>query len=85
MPVGTRGDNYDRYLVRMEEMEQSMRIIEQGLRDIPPGPVAVSDLPSLADQIAVNSEDVPAEIGADLMTKPARGKRGAAAPPISGD
>jgi NADH-quinone oxidoreductase subunit D len=39
VPVGTRGDNYDRFLVRMEEMEQSMRIVEQALRDIPPGPV----------------------------------------------
>jgi NADH-quinone oxidoreductase subunit D len=39
VPVGTKGDNYDRYLVRMEEMEQSMRIIEQALRDIPSGPV----------------------------------------------
>jgi NADH-quinone oxidoreductase subunit D len=39
VPVGTRGDNYDRYLVRMEEMEQSMRIVEQALRDIPPGPI----------------------------------------------
>jgi NADH-quinone oxidoreductase subunit D len=38
VPVGTRGDNYDRFLVRMEEMEQSMRIVEQALRDIPPGP-----------------------------------------------
>jgi NADH-quinone oxidoreductase subunit D len=38
VPVGTRGDNYDRYLVRMEEMQQSMRIVEQALRDIPPGP-----------------------------------------------
>ena len=38
VPVGTRGDNYDRYLVRMEEMEQSIRIVEQALRDIPPGP-----------------------------------------------
>src|SRR6267378_3237928 len=28
VPVGTRGDNMDRYLVRMEEMEQSMRIVE---------------------------------------------------------
>src|SRR5579864_7440579 len=34
-----------------------------------PGPVGVSDLPSLADQIAVNTEDEPAEIGADLMVK----------------
>ena len=33
------GDNFDRFLVRMEEMRQSIRIIEQALRDIPPGPV----------------------------------------------
>ncbi len=39
VPVGSRGDNMDRYLVRMEEMEQSMRIVEAALRDIPPGPV----------------------------------------------
>src|SRR5712671_1939317 len=39
VPVGTRGDNYDRFLVRMEEMEQSIRIVEQALRDIPPGPI----------------------------------------------
>jgi NADH-quinone oxidoreductase subunit D len=38
VPVGTRGDNLDRYLVRMEEMRQSMRMIEQALRDIPAGP-----------------------------------------------
>jgi NADH-quinone oxidoreductase subunit D len=41
VPVGTRGDNVDRYLVRMEEMEQSMRIVEQALREIPPGPIQV--------------------------------------------
>ena len=39
--VGTRGDNMDRYLVRMEEMEQSMRIVERALREMPPGPVQV--------------------------------------------
>jgi len=38
VPVGTRGDNLDRYMVRMEEMEQSMRIVEQALREIPDGP-----------------------------------------------
>jgi NADH-quinone oxidoreductase subunit D len=42
VPVGTQGDNLDRYMVRMEEMEQSMRIIEQALRDIPAGPVRVN-------------------------------------------
>jgi NADH-quinone oxidoreductase subunit D len=42
IPVGTRGDNLDRYLVRMEEMEQSMRIVEAALRDIPPGAVLMN-------------------------------------------
>jgi NADH-quinone oxidoreductase subunit D len=41
VPVGTTGDNMDRYLVRIEEMEQSMRIVEAALRDMPPGPVMV--------------------------------------------
>ena len=41
VPVGSRGDNMDRYLVRMEEMEQSMRIVEAALRDMPRGPVLV--------------------------------------------
>jgi NADH-quinone oxidoreductase subunit D len=41
IPVGERGDNMDRYLVRMEEMEQSMRIVEQGLKQIPQGEVNV--------------------------------------------
>ncbi len=42
VPVGTRGDNMDRYLVRMEEMEQSMRIVESALREIPKGSVLVN-------------------------------------------
>ena len=41
IPVGENGDCYDRYLVRMEEMQQSMRIIEQALEKIPGGAVNV--------------------------------------------
>ncbi len=41
IPVGEVGDNYDRYLVRMVEMEQSMRIVEQALARMPAGPVNV--------------------------------------------
>jgi NADH-quinone oxidoreductase subunit C/D len=43
VPVGTVGDTYDRYLVRMEEMRQSLRIVEQALERLPPGPVIVDD------------------------------------------
>jgi NADH dehydrogenase I D subunit len=43
IPVGERGDNLDRYLVRMEEMRQSMRIIEQALDRLPGGPVRIDD------------------------------------------
>jgi len=41
VPTGKHGDNYDRYLVRMEEMEQSMRIVEQALARLPRGPLNV--------------------------------------------
>ncbi len=41
IPLGERGDNYDRYLVRMEEMRQSIRIIRQAMRDMPGGAINV--------------------------------------------
>jgi NADH:ubiquinone oxidoreductase subunit D len=41
--VGTKGDVYDRYLVRMEEMRQSIRILEQCLNKLPSGPIWVED------------------------------------------
>ncbi len=37
VPVGSKGDNFDRYLLRMAEMAQSMRIIEQCFKQIPEG------------------------------------------------
>jgi NADH-quinone oxidoreductase subunit D len=43
VPTGTTGDNYERFMVRMAEMEQSMLIIEQALAQIPPGPIMVND------------------------------------------
>lgn len=39
VPVGTRGDCYDRYFLRVEEMRQSLRIIEQCLNLMPAGPI----------------------------------------------
>lgn len=46
VPVGENGDCFDRYLVRMAEMRQSMRIIKQCLRDMPEGPFNV-DIPQI--------------------------------------
>lgn len=43
VPVGTVGDCYDRYLVRMEEMRQSVRILHQCLDKLPDGPINVPD------------------------------------------
>jgi len=45
IPVGSVGDSYDRYLVRMEEMRQSMRILSQCLEKIPGGEVNASKEP----------------------------------------
>jgi len=43
VPVGTRGDCYDRFMVRVEEVRQSARIMKQCLRDMPDGPIASLD------------------------------------------
>ncbi|MCH7622660.1 MAG: NADH dehydrogenase (quinone) subunit D [Nitrospinae bacterium] len=43
VPVGKNGDVYDRYLMRVEEMRQSRRIVEQALNHLPDGPYKVQD------------------------------------------
>jgi NADH-quinone oxidoreductase subunit D len=43
IPIGKNGDCYDRYLVRVEEMRQSLRIINQCINSLPEGPVKVND------------------------------------------
>ncbi len=44
IPVGTNGDNFDRYLMRMEEMRQSDRIVRQCFGQMEPGEIVVSDV-----------------------------------------
>ena len=39
VPLGDHGDVYDRYMVRVLEMRESVKILQQALRDIPPGPI----------------------------------------------
>src|SRR5271165_1574994 len=43
IPIGTVGDAYDRYLIRFEEMRQSVKILHQAIEKLPEGPVMVQD------------------------------------------
>ena len=54
IPVGLTGDCYDRYLVRMEEIRQSVKILEQVVASLPSGPINHHDPKStLPDKVAV--------------------------------
>ena len=46
VPIGTNGDTYDRYLVRLEEFRQSIKIIRQAMEGLPEGPI-VGKVPRL--------------------------------------
>ena len=75
VPVGTRGDNMDRYLVRMEEMEQSMRIVERALDDLPSGPVLVNpetgrEIPASEMVDLAKVGNIPAISGGCAVTGP---------------
>ena len=43
VPIGRTGDVYDRYLVRMQEMRESLKIISQAFENLPDGPVNTTD------------------------------------------
>jgi NADH-quinone oxidoreductase subunit D len=61
IPTGTNGDVYDRFMVRMLEVDQSIRIVEQALERLPDGEWQVDDLkivPPKKYQIAVTMESL---------------------------
>ena len=47
IPIGTVGDAYDRYLIRLEEMRQSVKILRQAIEKLPEGPFMVQDRKNL--------------------------------------
>ena len=62
VPVGNNGDCYERYLVRMEEMRQCVKIITQCLEKMPEGPVKVQDNKITPPSRAVMKESMEALI-----------------------
>lgn len=62
VPVGINGDCYDRYLIRMSEFRQSLRIIEQCINDMPAGPVKVEDYKIAPPPRSLMKEDMEALI-----------------------
>ncbi len=43
VPIGSKGDAYDRYLIRVEEMRQSVHLLRQCLDQLPKGPINIDD------------------------------------------
>ncbi len=61
VPVGSRGDVYERYALRMAEMRESVKIVEQALRRLPQGPYMVEDRklrPPTREELATGMEAV---------------------------
>ncbi|MBV8585101.1 MAG: NADH-quinone oxidoreductase subunit D [Verrucomicrobia bacterium] len=61
IPIGQVGDAYDRYLVRMEEMRQSAKILQQAINKLPRGPIHVQDpknLPPNKPEVLMKMEEL---------------------------
>jgi NADH-quinone oxidoreductase subunit D len=79
IPIGASGDTYDRYLVRIAEMRQSLRIIEQAVNGIPEGPI-MAKVPKVmkppVGEVYVSIEAPKGELGyfivSDGSTQPYR-------------
>jgi NADH-quinone oxidoreductase subunit D len=79
IPIGANGDTYDRYLVRVAEMRQSLRIIEQAVASIPDGPI-MAKVPKVlkppVGEVYVSIEAPKGELGyfvvSDGSTQPYR-------------
>lgn len=72
VPVGKNGDTYDRYILRIEEMRQSMRIIEQALEGLPDGQT-MGEVPKSirpkAGEVYVRAENPRGDLGVFLVSQ----------------
>jgi NADH-quinone oxidoreductase subunit D len=74
IPTGERGDCYDRYWVRLEEMRQSVRIVEQAIEQMPDeGPILLEKLPRRLrcppGEVYMRAENPRGEYGIYLVSK----------------
>lgn len=73
IPTGTNGDCYDRYKVRMDEILQSIRIVEQCLDMMPSGPIMPERMPRMlrlpAGEVYMRTENPRGEFGVYLVSK----------------
>lgn len=72
IPTGKRGDVYDRMIVRLEEMHQSVRIVEQALEGLPDGPIMVEGMKRIlrppAGEIYMRVESPRGEYGVYIVS-----------------
>jgi len=74
VPLGKNGDVFDRYYVRLQEMEQSMRIIEQCLERLEDGPIMPEKMPRMlrlpeGQEVYIRTEAPRGEYGVYLVSK----------------
>ena len=73
IPVTDHGDVYDRYLIRMEEIRQSIRIVEQALDQLPDGPILPEKLPRKlrgpVGEVYMSVEGARGEYGIYIVSK----------------
>ncbi|MCC6745755.1 MAG: NADH-quinone oxidoreductase subunit D [Acidobacteria bacterium] len=72
IPTGDTGDTYDRYLVRMQELRQSVRIVRQAIEGLPEGSVMAARVPRVikppAGEVFHTNESPKGEIGVYLVS-----------------
>jgi NADH-quinone oxidoreductase subunit D len=73
IPVGLNGDSFDRYWVRLQEIRQSVRIIEQAVEQMPDGPILPERMPRLlrpaAGEVYERCENPRGEYGIYLISR----------------